>query len=184
VIIALYSSAPQAGKSEVAKALESVGFKVLKFAAPLKDMVRSLLRYTGMMEIEIEAHLEGNQKETPIPALGGRSARFLLQTLGTEWGRGLVDPNIWVDLLIGSVNNIIGSNCYEGVVVDDMRFPNEYRVMKDSLGAKMVWVKRPGVVAKTDHKSEGLLDDKSFDIEILNQGQLSTLQQAAYALIP
>ena len=183
MIIALYSSAPQAGKSEVAKALESTGFKVLKFASPLKDMVRSLLRSTGMGEVEIEYRLEGAHKDRPIPDLGGRSARYLMQTLGTEWGRGLVDDDLWVGLMLMRARLVTQAG-FPGVVVDDMRFPNEYEVMKGSLGAKMVWVKRPGVVAKTDHKSEGLLDDKSFDIEILNQGQLSTLQQAAYALIP
>lgn len=176
-LIALYSSAPQSGKSEVAKAL---GCKVLKFAEPLKDMLRSPFRAVGYGETQIDAFLDGDQKETPIPEFGGKTPRYLMQTLGTEWGRNLVSGSLWTDLLAYRATFALTHGT--SVVVDDMRFPNEFACLK-SLGAKMVRVTRPGVVAKTNHKSEGLLDEYQFDLTILNDSDLSKLKAKAYALL-
>lgn len=176
-LIALYSSAPQSGKSEVAKALNS---KVLKFAEPLKDMLRVLFRAVGYGETQIEAFLEGDQKDTPIPEFGGKTPRYLMQTLGTEWGRNLVSDTLWTDILAYRATFALTHGKH--VVVDDMRFPNEFGTLK-SLGGTMVHVKRPGVVAKTTHKSEGLLDGYQFDREIINDSDLSSLKTGASALL-
>lgn len=176
-LIALYSSAPQSGKSEVAKALNC---KVLKFAEPLKDMLRVLFRSVGYGETQIEAFLEGDQKDTPIPEFGGKTPRYLMQTLGTEWGRQLVSDSIWTDILAYRATFALTHGKH--VVVDDMRFPNEFECLK-GLGAKTVKVTRPGVVAKTNHKSEGLLDEHQFDQTILNDSDLSRLKAEAYALL-
>jgi hypothetical protein len=178
-LIALYSSAPQSGKSEVAQALEGSGYKTFKFAAPLKMMLRELFRSVGYGELQIERFLDGDQKETPVPEFGLRTPRHLMQTLGTEWGRSLVADNLWVELLVIRVTSALAAG--HGVVVDDMRFPNEFAALK-SLGAKMVWVKRPGVVARTTHPSEGRLDSYSFDREIVNDGDLSHLRSMAYVI--
>ncbi len=178
-LIALYSSAPQSGKSEVAKVLQGCGFTTLKFASALKMMLRELLRHAGYGESQIEAFLDGDQKDTPIPELGRRTPRYLMQTLGTEWGRALVDPDLWTKLAVLRITSTLAGG--HGVVVDDMRFPNEYSTLK-SLGAKMVRVIRPGVVAKTDHPSEGKLDGHWFDQEIINDSDLSHLGTIANAL--
>jgi hypothetical protein len=176
-LIALYSSAPQSGKSEVAKALDS---KVLKFAEPLKDMLRSLFRSVGYGETQIEAFLEGDQKDTPVPEFGSKTPRYLMQTLGTEWGRQLVSDSIWTDILAYRATFALAHGKH--VVVDDMRFPNEFACLK-SLGAKTVKVTRPGVVAKTNHRSEGLLDGYQFDEEIINDSDLSHLRDMTLVLI-
>ena len=178
-LIALYSSAPRCGKTEVAKALQTKGFKVLKFASPLKDMVRSLARSAGHGEMEIEEMLEGSLKETPLPTLGFRSPRYLMQTLGTEWGRNQVAQTLWTDLLLIRAQGHLKAG--HPVVVDDMRFPNEYQVLK-ALGAHMWWVKRPGVEAKTDHGSEGALDNLKFDVVIDNDSDVKALQVMTYAV--
>ena len=34
-----------------------------------------------------EAHIEGALKEVPCELLGGKTPRYAMQTLGTEWGR-------------------------------------------------------------------------------------------------
>ncbi len=180
-LIALYSSAPRCGKSEVAKTLVANGYKVLKFASPLKDMIRSLARSAGHGEVEIEEMLEGSLKETPIPTLGFQTPRHLMQTLGTDWGREKVCQTLWTDLLIIRVQGLLKAGY--GVVVDDMRFPNEYGCLR-ALGAKMWRVTRPGVVAKANHPSEGLLDTHQFDATIPNESDLKALQDKVYSFMP
>jgi hypothetical protein len=180
-LIALYSSAPQSGKSEVAKALESQGYQTFKFASALKDMLRSMFRSVGYGETQIEAFLDGHMKEKPIPEFGGKTPRFLMQTLGTDWGRNLIAGDLWIDILHIRVISALAAG--HGVVVDDMRFPNEFGLLKYTMDAKTVWVKRPGVVARTTHPSEGLLDTFTFDREIINNSDLTTLRNTAYGLI-
>ncbi len=179
-LIALYSSAPRSGKTEVANALFDRGFQVFKFAGALKDMIKSLLRSAGHGEMEIEELLNGERKEEALPEFGGKTPRHLMQTLGTEWGRNLVSPYLWTDLLTLRVESALKAG--HQVVVDDMRFPNEFDLLK-GLGAVMVWVKRPGVVAKGGHPSEGLLDNHPFDREVPNNRDLKHLRSMVYDLI-
>jgi hypothetical protein len=68
------------GKSTLADILACEhGFTVVKFAGPLKAMLRAL----GLDEREIE----GDLKEQPCQLLAGHTPRRAMQTLGTEWGR-------------------------------------------------------------------------------------------------
>lgn len=65
-IIALCSQAMGSGKSEVAGHLQRChGFELVKFAGPLKDMARVLLRHHGVDDSE--PYVEGNRKELPLP---------------------------------------------------------------------------------------------------------------------
>jgi hypothetical protein len=57
------------------------------FADPLKDML-----VTGL-SVTRERDLDGPHKHDPTN-YGGKSPRELMQTLGTEWGRELIDPDI------------------------------------------------------------------------------------------
>lgn len=175
-LIALYSSAPQSGKSTVAGVLEASGYRTFKFASALKDMIRSLFRSSGMGEMDIEEHLEGSLKEAPLRQFGGLSSRQLMQTLGTDWGRQKVSNSLWIDLLAMRVTSALQQG-YR-VVVDDMRFPNEYFMLK-SLGAKMLHVKRPSKAKACGHPSEGLLDDYQFDNVLVNNLDVSHLKTAA-----
>lgn len=180
-LICLYSSAPQSGKSTVAQVLTDKGYRSLKFAAALKDMLRSLLRSVGYGELAIEEALEGVAKEVPVWSLGGKTPRELMQTLGTDWGRKLVSPDLWIDIMSMRVSSVLTQGLR--VVVDDMRFPNEYEAMR-ALGATMVRVMRPNLPApKTTHPSEGLLDLASFDHVIINDHDVSALREKAYSFV-
>lgn len=176
-LIALYSSVPQCGKSEVAKVLCEHGFEATKFANPLKNMIRSLLRDFGYSENEITERLEGSLKEEPIPETGGRSARYLMRTLGTEWGRQMVSDSLWVDRTLMIVEKTLKLD--QKLVVDDMRFPNEYDAMCNA-GFTLVRVIRPGYSAKIDHPSEGRLDEHKFHLTIINDCDITTLRDRVY----
>ena len=83
-LIGLYSPAPGSGKSTLAAAMFGHGWRVVKFAAPLKAMVAALLSKAGESTDVIERALEGDLKAQPMEALAGRSPRYTMQTLGTE----------------------------------------------------------------------------------------------------
>ncbi|UFS66951.1 hypothetical protein LO749_20885 [Paracoccus denitrificans] len=166
-LIGLYSAAPQSGKSTVADILwQRHGFWIESFAAPLKGMVEELLIRLGMDTIEIDDIAE-NRKEEVIPALG-KSYREICQTLGTEWGRDRVHPDIWVRAGLGRLSG------RAAVVFDDVRFPNEAEAILARGG--QVWkITRPGAAVTHRHVSEGGLEDWNFHRVITNDGTLADL---------
>jgi hypothetical protein len=103
------------GKSTAAAHLVERGYTLLKFAHPIKQMLRSL----GLEE----DHLEGDQKEVPCALLCDASPRRAMQTLGTEWGRKLIHPDIWVRAWMRVAVWRLQNG--QRLVIDDLRYPNE-----------------------------------------------------------
>ncbi len=67
---------------------------------------------------------------------------YLLQMLGTEWGRKTISENVWVDCLKGQVNNVIKKyekkNCTNLVIfVTDCRFKNEFHAFPEALRVRL-----------------------------------------------
>jgi hypothetical protein len=179
-LIALYSSGPSSGKSEVASLLvKEHGFVTVKLAKTLKSMVMVMLHDFGCPMGDMWRYTEGDLKELPIPGLGV-SPRYLFQTLGTEWGRTLVHPKLWTMIAVNRCRAELDKGY--SVVVDDMRFPNEYEALKEA-GGMTVRVVRPGVVNPGGHVSEGLLDDTLFDLEVVNSGTLDDLAVSVATLL-
>lgn len=103
------------GKSTAAAHLVGRGYSLLKFAHPIKMMLRAI----GLEE----EHLEGDQKEVPCDLLGGASPRRAMQTLGTEWGRTIIHPDIWVNAWLRVAVWRLQNG--QRLVIDDLRYPNE-----------------------------------------------------------
>lgn len=151
-----------AGKSTVAKMLqrELPNSEVVRFAQPIKDMITALLKnyYT---EDTVKGFVDGEYKEVIIPEIGV-STRKLMQTLGTEWGRDIIDPDIWVKLL---ESKLINSN-KDYLLVDDLRTPNELDMLR-KLGATIIKVHRE--ISNIDtHSSENYIDGLHGDYNIHN----------------
>jgi hypothetical protein len=160
------------GKSEVARVLiEEFGFQRVKFAGPLKNMLRTMLADAGYCDDDRERMLEGDLKEREIPELGV-TPRHLMVTLGTEWGRDLVHRDIWTRLWAAQAER------FEHVVVDDVRFPNEVDLIR-ARGGKIWRIERPGLVAGA-HASEQL--DARADFTIVNDRSLEGLRSAIRGL--
>lgn len=124
-LIALHGPAGS-GKSHAASILvEEFGFTRMKFAGPLKAMMHTLLTYAGVPERELTRYSEGDLKETPLDMLGGKTPRHVMVTLGTEWGRDLIGPDLWVNLAMQPILEHLAAG--RSVVVDDCRFANEAR---------------------------------------------------------
>ena len=134
------------------------GFVKVKFAQPIKDMMRSL----GLDD----RHIEGDLKDVPCDLLDGETPRWAMQSLGTEWGRSLISENLWLNRWRQTVEQHLNLN--SNVVVDDMRFPNEYEMVKDLNGQVIVLLRNDKKGAA--HSSEGLdLQAISSDIVLDNE---------------
>lgn len=126
-----------AGKSEVARRLTGkFGCARYAFADPLKGMLASV----GFTD----AQLYGREKEANLPEFG-RTPRYAMQTLGTEWGRRTMHPDFWVR--IWGRQMVAKWQSAGRLVADDVRFPNEVRAIRDR-GGYIVHVRRPGVSAR------------------------------------
>ena len=167
MIIGLYSPAAQSGKTTVAQYLQERGYCRLPFAQPMRDMLSVMLSDLGYSEEHIAHHLYVD-KEAVVAELGV-SARHLLRTLGTEWGRECVSPSVWLDVWLAKARR------KSFVVVDDVRFTNEAELIR-LLGGEVWRITRPGVVRNTEHASEGGLDEwEHFTCDIVNSGSISDL---------
>jgi hypothetical protein len=143
------------GKSTAAKYLTANhGYRVEKFAGPLKDMLRAF----GLTE----AHIEGDLKEAPCDLLGGRTPRYAMQTLGTEWGRDLIHPSLWTGAWMARARGGL-------VVTDDCRFENEAEAVR-RLGGMIIRVARPSLGNVVHHASESGQSRIQSDRYIVNGG--------------
>ena len=131
--------------------------------------------------------------------------RLLLQLLGTECGRDIIHPNIWVNALMSKYNcvhcrqnpcsvrhkNLIGMKPnYPNWVITDLRFKNELEAVKDRSGItirvnrlfvnEMIGENKVSwipipTVDYIPHPSETALDDAEFDYTIDNNGTIEEL---------
>ena len=152
------------GKSTLADyAVQCLGFKRLKFAAPLKAMTAALLRELSLPEHDC---IEGSLKEAAIVA-DRYTPRYIMQTLGTEWGRNKLHEDFWVDLLRQRI-----SQCTGDIIIDDVRFNNEAAMVRQ-LGGTVIGIAGRGGI-NTGHKSEaGVIADDT----IWNDGLITDLHQ-------
>ena len=153
--------------------LSSVDFENKKFAYPIKWIV-SVLIGCDIRQLE-----DREFKETELgEEWDGLTPRKLLQLLGTEAGREIIHPNIWVNALFADYSE--DSNW----IITDVRFPNEAKAIKNK-GGILIRVERPGIESHCggQHLSETSLDayDK-FDYVIENDGTVQDLIDKVKAL--
>ena len=107
------------------------------------------------------------------------TARRIMQTLGTEWGREMLREDFWTAIAYNRCAYHLGSA--GRVVIDDMRFANELETVL-SLGGTPVRIVRPSAqVTGGTHPSEGGLDGVEMR-EIVNDGTIADLQTKIDAL--
>lgn len=155
------------GKTLAAHSLREHGYNRTRFAETLKSMLVAL----GLTK----ADLDGELKEVPCVLLGGKTPRHAMITLGTEWGRNLIDGDLWVRTTMRRVHSMLK---YEsGVVIDDVRFPNEAQAIRDAGGT--IWrIDRVGVGAGSSHISETGQEDIEPDVIVINDGDPVSFKQS------
>lgn len=184
---------------------DSETFKIKKFADKLKDIVclligcsREQLEDREFKEKELgeewwkyqlfttlvdrETWLSYPKEKQEVFDEIKMTPRLLLQLLGTECGREIIHPNIWVNSLfvdyISEDRGIISGKSYDKSkwIITDMRFPNEFEAVKDRNGIT-IRVNRKLQPGKINflHQSEVALDNAEFDYVIENNGDLLDL---------
>ena len=111
--------------------------------------------------------------------------RLMLQLLGTECGREILHPDIWVNSLMAEYKSKLSSNnpvddldweprfIYPNWIITDTRFPNELEAVKKREGIT-IRVNRPGLIG-SNHLSETNLDSATFDFVINNDKDIEHL---------
>ncbi|RXT18310.1 hypothetical protein B5U98_23930 [Bosea sp. Tri-39] len=148
------------GKTTLAEYLvEHHGFVRVPFAGPLKAMAAAF----GLTPAE----MSGSLKEEPCEALCGKTPRQFMQLLGTEFGRQMLGPDLWVNAWRRAVARHLEEALVDDrplrIVCDDVRFANEAAPIR-ALGGRVVMLLRRGAGSKSgfSHPSEALdfLPDK------------------------
>ena len=155
-----FTGAKQSGKTTLAKLLCKEGLNVRKsFAQPMRDMLSAM---------GVEDRYLYEYKTTPIPYLAGSpTARHLMQTIGTEWGRDCIHKDLWVTLAIDGFKRQTDNDF--SVFVDDLRFPNEAEMFRKA-GGIIVKIYRDGLTDADEHESEKYWKAIDSDFTIRNNG--------------
>ena len=159
-----------AGKSLAAAYLaERHGFARVRFADPLKAMLRAFYVSLDLSSAEIERRIEGDLKEVPDPDLCGRTPRRAMQGLGTEFGREVVGRDLWTRAWASRSDLALITG--RSVVAEDVRFANEAETVR-ARGGIVVRIVRPDAETArpgaAGHASEAM--DFPADITIRNDG--------------
>ena len=168
------------GKDTVARALcETQGFVQIAFADPLRLGLKRIF-----FPILTDEHFTNRKlKEAIIPEIG-ESPRVLMQTLGTEWGRRLINPDVWVILLRMHAERIRSSSPnlhINGIVISDIRMENEAAYVRSN---GQLWHIHRTTRAYTGlasnarlHCSEAGIEWKTGDRCIHNEGSIDDLYE-------
>jgi hypothetical protein len=184
-VIGLYSNVPRSGKTTVANRLIARHlFMQQSLARPLKLMLNEMLLSAGFTMGTVDEMLYGDKKLEPIPIFGNKTPRQLMQLLGTDWGRNMIDQDIWLNIFREHLSWLPNG---AKVVVDDVRFQNEATMLKALPDVHCVlWrvVRPPSEDSITyQHASEGGLDDFNFDAVIMNTGTMYELTEQVDKLV-
>lgn len=172
-VIALVGQAG-AGKSEVRQHLcSNHDFISVKFASILKSMLETL----GLTDQEIEGAL----KEQPCSLLLGETPRYAMQTLGTEWGRDTIHPDLWVHAWKVKVTKYLQLG--HGVVCDDCRFMNEANTAATFHPSQIWRITRKDLPDRMKHASEQESDQIHADKTIKNYGTIGELKTAVDSIL-
>ena len=137
---------------------------VLSFADPLRVMAMA-------MGIDSKQMVLPELKHEVIPELGV-TPRHVLQSLGTEWGRKCIHPDVWVWAMQRQIERHVAE--YQGsgdvlIFIDDCRFANEAQWILNH-GGMLIEVERDGVEYTGEHSSEmpmpEEIQDEMFAVDV------------------
>jgi len=107
---------------------------------------------------------------------GELTPRKLMQLLGTDCGRNIIHPNIWINALFSDYKKLNGN--YPNWIVTDSRFINDNERLKE-YKALRIRIERPSLITNgeiNDHPSETALDNVTdFDEIIINDQGIAEL---------
>ena len=151
------TGAKTVGKTTIANAVAALSddVTILSFATPIRKMLSALGVSDHHLNVEKEAVVHGLNK----------SARQMLCTLGTDWGRNLVHANIWLwamEQQIAEVYRKAKNKSHVVIIIDDCRFANE-AVWIAKKGGEIVELWRDGIEYTHEHITERPLPNSLID---------------------
>lgn len=158
------TGAAGSGKTTIAEYLfREANVQIISCADPIKEAL------SGLFKFPRRAWQDRTWKETPLPMIG-QSPRQLAQTFGTEWGRRMVNEDIWISEVISRWRKSeLVLTC-----VPDIRFDNEaLHILR--AGGVMIRVVRPDAPPVAQHVSEVSIPDNLVHLTIENTGSLEEL---------
>ena len=142
----------------------------LAFARPLKRVLAALV---GDDEMSFD------KPEEKMARLYGGSdwdVRKFLTIFATEFCRDQIGGDLWVDLAANQIHHLTEPTV---VIIDDLRFPNEFRLVQ-ALGTAVL-LRRPGIGGTIKHRSEE--PDKLAIETVIDIDQDMTPCQVAQAIL-
>ena len=181
----------ESGKTVIGKITKSYGFKVVRFAEPLKQLIADLI-FVSRAKLDSLKNVKQQYKFTDRDyeflsertninvefikeKMVGRelnTVRDLLQVIGTDVIRTAA-PNWHVDKTLEYINSEEMKN--ENIIIDDLRFPNERRAIEEN-GGTCWFIVRPKIDNVSNHESETALKWQDFDNVIINDSTLEYLE--------
>ncbi|MDC6350717.1 hypothetical protein PP178_04070 [Zeaxanthinibacter sp. PT1] len=146
---------------------------------PVIDIVPTADPYTfNLYQSGHSEKIDNGKKMTP---------RKLMQLIGTEFGREMIHPDIWVHALMNQYRPMVyespelaskeGLPAYEIIdpkwIISDVRFENEAEAVQEH--GMLIWVERPGLEKNDSHASENSLSPEDCDLVIENDGSVDRL---------
>lgn len=132
------------------------------FADPLRDGLMAIFNLDP-------TDFEGDRKEQPLGWLDC-SPRQLMQSMGTEWARNTVHPDVWVKLAEQNLEYMTKAlGAVLGIIVSDVRFENEADLIRRR-GGTVIHILRPNALAVNPHISEAGIAANSADLTLPNYG--------------
>ncbi len=163
------------GKAQVGKdtcadfIIQHLKYEKVSFAEPIKIMLAIGLGLT-------HEQLYGDQKET-IDERYHCTPRYLMQTLGTEWGRDKIGEDIWTNAMKSHIND---SN--SNYIIPDVRFYDEAKFIRDNGILIHIKSNRKEIVGSS-HKSESGIKKLPNDLILENNTTIDAYHDTISKLI-
>jgi hypothetical protein len=186
----ILTGAAGSGKDTAADAIEDTFDNVWRasFASPLKEMACNVFWWDEMLLNELEYKQEvalwpDGSPQSVDPVTGrARTRREILQLLGTDVFRNMVDKEFWVNQLIQGIKADNEPN--DVWVVTDCRFQNEFDALSEAFTHLLVirLVRTDHEIPTSGHASE--VDWRSIPADVVIEaktGELDVLREATIA---
>lgn len=165
-----FTGGARVGKDTAANILvEHYAARRYAFADPMREMMKCI----GV------DHETITDKEAIIPQIG-KSYRECMQTLGTEWGRKMINEDLWLIVSRARISQALKAGHI--VVISDVRFDNEAHLIRE-LGGAVVRIVRPGAEEVRQHVSEAGVSRHLVDSTIFNDSFLDVFKERVYGLL-
>ena len=168
----------ESGKDTVAKTVVETFpglYKQYAFAWPIKEACKIIFAFT-------DEDMNDRQMKERIHPYWGITPRKAMQLLGTEYGRDLINKDLWV--MRGESEIKKNADEDKGTIISDVRFENEANIIR-SRGGIIIHIVRPDLDKTKEnykHASEGGIPIQHGDFMLDNSGTLAEFKEAIIGL--